>query len=522
MRRLGVLVGLVVLLAACGGAKNNSGSLTSSTAGASRAAGTPITASPVAASRGELKVAVGFLNATLDPTKDGYAAISHELGETLTRITPDLKLQPWLAESVTAVDPLTWRVSLRKNAQFWDGSPVTASDVAASFHRDWDTQPAANALIPKDTQVTAIDSSTLEFKTAAPVAALPNNLAAFYFVVHKPGNKPNEFLMTGPYRPTSFQPGTELDLEAFPGHWAGPPPLAKISIKLVTDIQARILAVQAGDVDVTYGLAPQDVASLSGDVQSVFTPSVRTSVLALNTTRPPFDDVRVRMATSFAIDRASLNQATLDGKGTPVTDLFPPSTGVPGVGAQTTDVKKAAQLLDDAGWKMGSDGVRAKDGNRLAFTLITYAGYGNLTGQAVAVSGQLRPLGYDVKVQTLQDYDSPARGPDFVALLVGFNVLPTGDPSYILNNMLSETGSFDYSRYSNPQVEALIQQLRVETGGTKRDALVKQIEAYFGTDVPYVVLVSPPQVAAYRKNRVQNFVLHPNDLYVLNRELGVK
>src|SRR5438270_2424959 len=190
-----------------------------------------------AQSTGELKLAIdGEFPATLDATRNAYQLVRLGLAETLTRLTPQNKLVPWLARDVSAVDPTTWRVALRPNAKFWDGSAVTAQDVLSAFQANWAAYPAASGLLSKDTHVTVVDTATLDFKTPEPMGNFPNAVSAQFFAVHKGGTS-----MTGPYRPTNLAVGQELDADAFADHWDGPPPLAKLTLRLVTDANARML-----------------------------------------------------------------------------------------------------------------------------------------------------------------------------------------------------------------------------------------------------------------------------------------
>src|SRR5437868_419786 len=152
----GLTVAVTGLLAACGAP---------APATAPPSTGAPTTAQAVAKpaqSSGELKMAIdGEFPATLDATKNAYQLVRLGLAETLTRLTPQMKLVPWLAKDVANVDPSTWRVSLRPNAKFWDGTAVTAQDVQAAFQANWAAYPAAGGLLSKDTLIKVVDPTTL-------------------------------------------------------------------------------------------------------------------------------------------------------------------------------------------------------------------------------------------------------------------------------------------------------------------------------------------------------------------------
>jgi peptide/nickel transport system substrate-binding protein len=169
-RRLLATLPLALIAAACGGDDSEDGQ--------ADATGGSGTQEP----KGDLRVGMGLgsFPPSFDPLKSGaYPAIRFGVGETLTRLTPDIKIEPWLAESVTAVNPTTWRVKLREKTTFHDGSALTAQDVVASFRRVIDGLPAAAAFIPKETQITADDAATVSFTTPAPIGAFPTNLAAW-------------------------------------------------------------------------------------------------------------------------------------------------------------------------------------------------------------------------------------------------------------------------------------------------------------------------------------------------------
>lgn len=451
---------------------------------------------------------------TLDSTKDGFTLVFVGMGETLTRLTRDNKVEPWLAERITQVDPTTWRIALRPNARFHDGSPVTAEDVVASFRRNWETQPAANGFIPKDTRVTAIDAQTVEFKTPRPVGAFPNNLAAFQFVVHKPGG--DRSIMTGPYRPVRLIVDSEVTIEAFPEHWGGPPPIARIVIKNVPDANARALALQSGDADMVFLMPPETAKGLSSDFERAIIPSTRIQSVIFNHQRLPFSDRAVREAFSLGVDRDALNRVTLEGAGAPVINLFPQNMGIDVVPAQATDVNRAKQVLDDAGWRAGGDGVRVKDGKRLSLKLFSYPGRAELTPMAVQIQSQLKALGFDIEVEQLpySALDTTYfKSDDWDASMYSMGTLPTGDPLYMFNQNLLKGGPGNLGGYDSQQLQAMIEQMRVEIDPAKRSALVRQAQEIVKAEVPTAYLVAAPVTYVYKKGKVKGFTPHPNDLY---------
>ena len=483
----------------------------------------PTVARRTAAARGELRLALGFdFPAKIDALKDSHL-LPYGMLETLTRQTPQNTLEPWLAERVASIDPTTWRVTLRQGAKFWDGAPVTADDVIAAFKKNWEAFPDGKGIISPDTQMTAIDPRTVEFKTPAPSGIFPYALSLTNFAIHKPSTAggPDGGIMTGPYRPTKFTVDNELLLAPFTDHWGGTPPIAQIGIRYVPDPNARILALQSGDVDMLYNFPPEAIKGFGGDIVATATPSGRVDLINLSLDHPPFDDRAVREAMSIAIDRGTLNTVGLDGRGTPLNTLFPTGVGYETVPLQGTDVARAQQLLDGAGWAVGGDGIRAKGGQRLAFTLLSYPGRAQLTPYAVSIQSQLKPLGFDVQVKEVQNVATEMKNGPWDASMKSNNMLPTGDPLYELNRLLGKGGSDNVNNYTNPQIETLLGQLRIELDPAKRQGLSQQIQEIAKADVPDLFLVVGPITTAYKKGKVQNYTPHPNDSYLISTDLTV-
>lgn len=467
---------------------------------------------------GELRIATGDdLAVSADPTRKAYEVIVWGMGETLARLSRDGKLVPWLSRSIANVDPLTWHVSLRQNARFWDGSPVNAQAVAESFRANWEIQPDVDSLISRQTRVTALDDWTLEFQTPLPTGNFRNALAYHQFVVHKDGGKS----MTGPYRPTVADSGGKLSLAPFKTHWAGEPGIGRIEITDTPDLQARVQALQSGDVDMVYGLTPELLSELGDEFEIVSIASKKVHFVQFNHSRPPFDDRDVREAVSLALDRQALLNEVMLGHGAVAYGMFPPYGGVDTVALQRTDVQRAHQLLDQAGWSTGSDGVRRKGDARLTFTLYSFPQRREMTALAAAIARQLRPMGIEAVVQEVPNIVTQTRDGNFIAAMRSINSLVTGDPYFLLRAMLGKNGRTNTGLYFNPRVEQLLDELQVETEPARRQVLSRSIQTIQTTDVPNVFLMFTPIIMAMRKGKLRGFVPDPNNEYLIDGAFGV-
>lgn len=514
---LATLFALTVLVA-CGAAPM---AAPVATPGAQLPAATAAPTAPAAASGGELRIGTGLsIPATLDVTQGstGFTMITYGAGETLTRLTPEQQLEPWLAETITQLDPNTWQVTLRQNVRFHDGSLLTAEAVAASLQDSLATLPGAKNFVPAETVISVVDDRTLRLRTPAPAGNLPYSLANWNFVIHRPAQD-GISILTGMYRPVSLEKDQEFVLEPFADYWGGPPPLARLIVRKITDGNARALALQSGDLDMLTNVPPEIAASLPADITQTSVPGTRLHYMILNHTRAPFDDIRVREAAAWAIDRQALLAATLDGQGSVAANMYPPSVGIEIVPAQATDVEKAKRLLDEAGWVAGADGVRVKDGQRLEFTLYSYPGRPELTPIAIAIQAQLGAVGFAVKVEEVQDITSQIEGGEFQASM--FSVRVASDPQYMPGVTLVEGAPYNYGGYRNDALEALFKELQAASDPAERQKLARQMQEIVAQDTPNIYLVVPPLITAFNGKVVSGYTPHPDDLYLITRDLKV-
>lgn len=504
MTRIGALALLLLLVVtACGGETGTGGDAEP-------------TGSAPPASTGELIIASGFLPSTLDPVQDAYSFIQFGLAETLTRVTADQQVENWLAEEIEQIDDTTWEVTLRDGVTFWDGSSMTAEDVKSAFERALDEQPAASRYLDPETEIEVIDGLVLRFSLPEPVGPFLNNLATFHLVIYKDG--PEGVLMTGPYYPERHTPDAEMELLAYADHWQGPPPIGRILVKVMVDANARMLALQSGEVDLVTEAPPALVQDLPAGLETIVVPSTRYHHIILNHDRFPFNDPAVRRAVNVGIDRGILNDIALDGLGLEMTHLFPPGIGIPTPDEVAFGIEEAEQILDDAGWEAGSDGVRVKDGERLEFRLFSYPRRPELTPIAISIQDQLGHLGFDVEVQQFEDIVSQLQTYDFEASMFSVNMLPIGDPHYALNITLD---TYNYGKYENAGLDSLVEQIQVATGSERDDLLLEALEM-MNDDTVNLYLIAAPRITVFQSDVVENVTTHPNDLYLIDTLISVK
>jgi peptide/nickel transport system substrate-binding protein len=465
----------------------------------------------------EIRVASAFLPGSLDPASEGYTLIQRGVAETLTRVGHDQTIEPWLAESVELVEGATWEIVLRDGITFWDGEAVTSKHVVDALQRHWDEQPASKNFLPETTEIEIVDDLILRLTLPEPNSGLPHNLAAPQLVIHKMDDE--DAIMTGPYVPVTLRADDELVLVSYDDYWGGTPPASQVIVQRVSDGNARELAVQAGDVDIITEASPESAATADGDVRSVTVDSTRVHFMILNHQQAPMDDPAVREAIDRTIDRQELNEVALGGLGGEITSIIPPGIGIETPDQIEVDTDRAAQILDEAGWETGDNGIRVKDGESLEFLLYTYPGRPELTPIAVSIQDQLNRIGFDVSIQEVDDIIETINGTDFQASMFSMNMLPTGDPAYALQIAAGSDGSSNYGNYHREEFDALLEAIQVAEPGQDRDALILQGQQMLADDHASVFLISAPRAIVYRSDRLETPELHPSEMYFVHIDL---
>jgi peptide/nickel transport system substrate-binding protein len=332
----------------------------------------------------------------LDPFGDHIDPPSVALYETIVVKGPDGTVQPGLAESwEISPDGLEWRFRLRPSARFHSGAPCDAQAVLAALDPlRWDHYKPRRQLWywdPVDT-VRAEGDDILVFRLHHPYVRLPSLLWGTHTAIHNQALRaaePDRFGYeladgTGPFRFARWsQERVVLERWSdYPGSKApflagGPAKLDQIEWTMMLDPAERVGALERGEVDCIHGPNYADVTRLEADprFRVVRFSQASNAYLALNWKRTDlgFDDVRVRRAVSAAIDRPRLVADALLGYGAPTFGpLSPDGEFYDPVVEQGRgyDPAGAARLLEDAGWLLGDDGIRAKDGKRLAFECV--------------------------------------------------------------------------------------------------------------------------------------------------------
>jgi peptide/nickel transport system substrate-binding protein len=338
-----------------------------------------------------------------------------QIAETLVMVEPDGKLIGGIAESWTVSDDkLTWRFKIRPNVIFHDGTQVTAEAVAESLKRSLAGESMQQ--IPLDRLT--VEGDVLVLKTKTPFSPLPATLVDYASVILAPASwgadgKVARVVATGPFRITVIDGKTVLELERFDRYWGEKPKVSRVRYTAIPNGDTRTNVAIAGDQDIIFTTVPAATSRIDAagqmKVESLTIPRVR--VMAFNSGLPQFSEVRVRRSINMAIDRKGIATAILRNPPSAATQLLPPA--VPewfdaALPPYPYDVIGANALLDQAGWVRGPDGVRTKDGVRLAANMLTIANRPELAVMGTAMQAQLKAIGMELAVEPGQMAAIPA------------------------------------------------------------------------------------------------------------------
>jgi peptide/nickel transport system substrate-binding protein len=424
---------------------------------------------------------------------------------TLVRYDSTLTPQPYLARSWRWSDSgRTLTLSLADDLRWHDGVPTTSRDAAFTFlaARDPSTGfPRAAELATLDTAI-AVDDTTLLLRFSRAPARLPALLAELPIVpAHLLTKVPRSAMRgapfeaapvgNGPFRFASRQRGARWSFvrnDSFPASLGGPPKLRGLVIAVVDEATTKFAGLASGELDMA-GIAPTMAGIAKRDASlRVLTYAIPFSVgLFFNTTRPPFDDARVRLAIARSIDRARIVEIALAGFGTPASTPVPPESPFFWREApHQSDTLRADSLLDAAGWRRGADGVRVRGGRRLSVELLTVGTGDNVIEQLLQADLAARGIGLRIKQTEMGTFLTTARAPEkrFDLLLAGI----TGDLSLSYVDALFATrqrgGALDYTGYHDAALDGLLDAARNATPGEAERRAWGNVQAALDTLAP--------------------------------------
>lgn len=460
------------------------------------------------------------------PVKGGIYNIlpNKVLYDTLIKYDPKtLRPVGGLAESWSvSKDGLVYTFSLRHNVKWHDGQTFDSRDVKFTFDvwMNPDVPYYLNGNVSNVDRVETAGAYTVKVYMKKPTASFPVLLGYNMAILpeHKLKNlsakdlaNPTEFLKnpigTGPFKFAQKQAGSYVKFVANQDYWDGRPYLDSIVFKIVPDADTQVAQVQAGDMDFAI-IEPYQLSAVKGTPGLVVNEArqINYVYIDLNNRNPIFKDKKVRQALTYGLNRQAIIDDLLQGKAEMATGPISPLLDwayTDDVKQYPYDPKRANQLLDEAGWVRGPDGIRQKGGKRLSFTIEVDP---NPVRQGITVAAQSdwKKIGVETKIE-LFEYNvilahARSNPPTYDA---NPNWLVTPPDPDISTYFMTDAGG-NSTDYSNPKVDALLEKGRATADLDDRAKIYKEMQQIMAEDAPQVFLYYPREIRLMNA-RVQGF-----------------
>jgi len=436
---------------------------------------------------------------------------------------------PLLAKEVPTVenggisaDGLNWKLTLRDDVKWHDGTPFTAEDVKFTLellvNPDFRSWRRTGHNLVRD--LTVVSPTEITWRMESPFAPYTAILASTFIVPKHafegadPNNAPfnNTPIGTGAFKWKNRVPGDHIELEANADYFGDGPYLERLVLKYIPEMTVLYTQLKTGDIDVLalQWISPdnyEEAKSLPDRVVEIIGAPFFEG-LSLNLERPQFKDQAVREALYYAIDKQTIIDALYYGVPTPTESYMPRESYYynADLPVQQYDLDKARALLDEAGWKPGGDGIREKDGVKLSFTCSTTSG-NHLREQAQQFLQQsFREIGVDMQIGNLPPavmWGDHWMLSQFDMALAGLSCLTGPDPDtsdYFLSTASPAKGGNGQNTwvYNNPEVDDLLKKGGAVVSPEERLPIYRRIQEIMRHDLPFLPLFQYANIRGYK------------------------
>jgi len=460
--------------------------------------------------RDTLTIATGTDASTFDPhftTDSATEVLNKSLYNNLVRFNTKMEIVPDLATKwEVSADGLTWTFELRDGVKFHDGTPFNAEAVKTNFERVLDEKTASprRSVLGMIKSMEVVSPTKIKLTTTYPTGSFLQQLAHPVGAIVSPAaiakygkDLSRNPVGTGPFKLKEWVSGDKMVMEKNSSYFEGAPQLSQLVWKIVPEDSARTMMIESGQADVALRIPVADLARLRAkpDLSLLEGPTVMTMYVALNNSRGPLKDARVRQAMNYAVDKESVVKNVIGGLGTVANAPISESTwGYSKIGAYPLDRDKAKQLLKQAGYAKGFE-----------MELWTPVGRYLMDRQvAENLQAQLAEVGITVKIRPweFQALMAEVKKGQFDSVLLGWSP-STGDADEGLRPVFHSTQfppNSNRAHYSNPQVDKLLVDARQATDPQARLGLYKQAIQTIMDEAAWLFLYYPRQVVTTRAN----------------------
>ena len=448
------------------------------------------------------------LDDSLDPhktVKAGTREVMFNVFEGLMKPTPDGDLTPAIAERYeVSEDRMTYTFHLREGVQFHNGETVTAEDVVYSIQRCAAATETGIVQVEAFSVIQAIE--TPDDKTVAiTISEASNEFISYMTTAILPADydkQDTDPVGTGPFKFVSRTAQDSVVLEKFDGYWGTPAQLDKVTLKIMENADSLMMSLQSGAIDLCAHLTSTQVAQLEKDFNVAEGTMNLVQAMYLNNAVAPFDDVRVRQALCYAVDKQEIIDLAFDGYGSPIGSSMYPAFGKyfddSLTNYYTRDVEKAKALLAEAGYPDGFD-----------MTITVPSNYKPHMDTAEVLVQQLAQIGVNAAIEPIE-WESWVSdvyaGRQFQSTVVGVDA-STMTARALLERFTSDYGK-NFINYNNAEYDALFQQTLTAYDDAEQTAIYKQMLANLTENAANVYIQDLADLVAVRKG-VEGVTFYP-------------
>lgn len=466
---------------------------------------------------------------TMDPRAVEDVAshwINNQIFDGLVRRTDDMGVEPALATDWTFVDDRTIEFNLRQGVLFHNGEEFTAEDVKFTYETLLDREAgfagrSRLAMIDVD-GIEIIDDYTIRIPTNEPFAAVLTYLAhSSSLIVSKSAVEQfgSEFganpVGTGPFKLSRWDRGTAVHLERFDDHWRGPAQVELLTFRGIPEGSSRTIEIETGGVHVAQMIPETDFNRLrnNNNVRLHEYEAMRLHYVVFNTQSPPFDDVRVRQAISYALDIEELATVAYGDAGSPARGYMNSSIWAfnPDVYLYPRNMDRARALLEEAGYG---------DGFRMTMTINDDAPRQTISE---IMGSQLRELGIEIDIEIMEwgAYLQMTAGAQHDMAQLAW-LASTGDPHHALhpNFFSGNIGAANRSHTELPELDELLLAGVTEPDAARREQIYRDAQVLLSEFVPIIPIADDREAVAVRAG-VTGFVPSPSGYHMFH-EVGLE
>ena len=472
---------------------------------------------------------------TLDPAYKwtGWYVRKAGIYETLFKYNSAMELTPELATGHIQVSNTVWDVQLREGVIFHDGTPFNAGAVVYSIERVMDASNSRHSEYDHIASITTVDDYTVRITTTEPyaptIASLTDPLVSM--VSPDASDLASDPVGTGPFMYDSNEFGASLSIVRNPDYWGGGVKLEDVTLTYVSDSTTRAAMLESGDADIARGLPYPQVSTIEGnpDLDVVSKETMRAYFMFVNTGKAPLDDVRVRQAINYAIDRDEVVNVALEGVGgVPAKGVFPSifPWANDELAGYSHNQAKALELLAAAGiTDSDSDGTLEYDGGDFTLNIKTYTSRAAMQPSVEVIQSQLEDIGIVVTVDLTGSSDIKAAMVDgtYDLAFYSYGVAPSGDPDHYLTVHFDSSAGYKengWNRYSNATVNSLLASARQEMNLATRKDYYDQATEIIVEESPEMFIFHEKELLGY-DTKVVGYEIYPNEITFLTKNMYI-